>query len=92
MDIGLINGGRVYPQRPPVCLNSSIFLPYYVVQLSATVVAPLRTTDGSTFLQLKMVGAGTPGAICKIQSMENAQDILTFNMIPKISKSVQPFS
>ena len=48
--------------------------------------------EDSTFLQLKMVGAGTPGAICKIQSMENASDILTFNMIPKFSRSVQPFS
>ena len=28
--------------------------------------------EDSTFLQLKMVGAGTPGAICKIQSIDNA--------------------
>ena len=70
---GPIDGGGLSPQKPPVCPKSSVFLPYYVVWLSATVVAPLRTTDGSTFLQQTFLArAWTPGAICKIQSTDNA--------------------
>ena len=68
-----LKGRGVYPLMPPVCQKSSWCLPYYVVLFSATVVALLRTTDGSTFLQQTILaGAGTPGVIGKIQFTDNA--------------------